>query len=157
VGLKYWRPQILLLTVNPRSSFEMMRFCNDLKKGGLFIIGRVRRTKQMLLALRRTGTRLYRVCSHAASLGAGRGWPCMVVDCRGGLWRVVDCRGWLWLVVTGCGWLWLVVAGRGSSCSTHVLAMALTRPGTSQHMTGARAHVSTRTLYASLGAGQAVR
>jgi len=41
VQLKYWRPQILLLTVNPRTSFEALRFANDMKKGGLYIVGRV--------------------------------------------------------------------------------------------------------------------
>eukprot|EP00040_Diaphanoeca_grandis_P038993 m.257878 g.257878 ORF g.257878 m.257878 type:complete len:917 (-) comp35811_c0_seq1:172-2922(-) len=39
--LKYWRPQFLFLVHNPKRCFETVRFLNDLKKGGLLIIGKV--------------------------------------------------------------------------------------------------------------------
>lgn len=39
--VKFWRPQILLFVSDFESQYRMIHFCNSLKKGALFVLGRV--------------------------------------------------------------------------------------------------------------------
>jgi solute carrier family 12 (potassium/chloride transporters), member 9 len=42
--VKFWRPQILLFVRDPRQQYKLIHFCNAMKKGALYILGRLYKT-----------------------------------------------------------------------------------------------------------------
>ncbi|KAF3481624.1 uncharacterized protein GIQ15_04383 [Arthroderma uncinatum] len=49
--VKFWRPQILLFVNDFESQYKMIHFCNSLKKGALFVLGRVVVTDEFATAV----------------------------------------------------------------------------------------------------------
>ena len=40
--VKFWRPNLLLFTKNPKKDYQLIKYCSKLKKGGLYIIGNIK-------------------------------------------------------------------------------------------------------------------
>ncbi|BFZ58819.1 hypothetical protein PYCC9005_005884 [Savitreella phatthalungensis] len=65
--VKFWRPQVLLLVNDARRNVKLIRFCNALKKSGLYVLGHVLVTKDFgedLEELRRQQDAWHKLVEH---------------------------------------------------------------------------------------------
>eukprot|EP00038_Savillea_parva_P026060 m.51091 g.51091 ORF g.51091 m.51091 type:complete len:907 (-) comp7284_c1_seq1:166-2886(-) len=104
---KFWRPQVLMMVRNPRSHLNMVLFANDMKKGGLYVLGHVvmgefnestreelQRSQMSWMILDRVAkVKAFVDCTIATSLRQGA-LSLLMTSGLGGMRPNIVCLGW---------------------------------------------------------------